>query len=80
MELSKSLISGMVLILNIEYSKCPKILNTLFHNFFFFFCIKFAFYAVVLKMLSGMAVSVDPDQTAPEEILIWVYTVCICYC
>ena len=30
-----------------------------------------------LKILSGMANSVDPDQTAP--CLIWVYTVCICH-
>ena len=43
--LSKSgLISGVVLILNIEYSKCPEISNTLFHTFlakFLLLCICF---------------------------------------
>ena len=34
---------------------------------------------VSLKMLSGMANSVDPDQTAPWSSLIWVCTVCICH-
>ena len=29
----------------------------------------------LLKVLSGMANSVDPDQSS----LIWVYTVCICH-
>ena len=31
-----------------------------------------------VKILSRMANSVDPDQTAPSS-LIWVYTVCICH-
>ena len=45
LELSKNgLICGMVLVLNIEYGKCPKISNTLFHTFFFYFAY---FYAVV---------------------------------
>ena len=57
--LSKSgLISGVVLILNIECSKRPKISS--------FFCLTFAFMQLFLKILSGMANSVDPDQTAPE--------------
>ena len=34
---------------------------------------------LLLKQLTSMANSVDPDQTAPEGAgLIWVYTVCIC--
>ena len=47
------------------YGKCPKIFNTLFHTFF---CLNFAFYAFFffLKFLSGMANSVDTDQTAPS--------------
>ena len=32
---------------------------------------------LLLKILSGMANSVDPDQTAPRSSLIWVCTVCI---
>ena len=30
-----------------------------------------------IKILSGMANSVDPDQTAPRSSLIWVCTVCM---
>ena len=48
--LSKSgLIRVMVLILNIEYSKCPKISNALFHTFLsklFLLCICFSEYLV----------------------------------
>ena len=54
-----------------EYSKCPIILNTLLHTFLAYFCFSCSFF-FFLKILSGMANSVDPDQTAP----IWVYTVC----
>ena len=32
----------------------------------YYFGLKFTFYAPVLKMLNGMANSVDPDQTAPS--------------
>ena len=32
-----------------------------------------------LKILSGMANSVDPHQTAPRSSLIWVCTVCMCH-
>ena len=46
-----------------QYSKCPKILNTLFHTFFGVFSLLMQLF---LKMLSGMANSVDPDQTAPS--------------
>ena len=35
--------------------------NTLFHTFF---CLNFVFYAVVSKILIGMANSVDLDQAA----------------
>ena len=48
----------------LQYSKCPKISNTLFHTFlpkFYFFMQSFP------KILSGRANSVDPDQTAPKE-------------
>ena len=63
--MSKSgLISGMVLILNIEYGKCPKNLNTIPY---FLFCQHFAFMQMFLKIISGMANSVDPDQTAPKK-------------
>ena len=41
----------------------------------FFFGLIFAFFQLFLKILSGIANSADPDQTAP---LFWVYTVCIC--
>ena len=51
----------MVLILNEEYSKCPKISNTLFHFW------PFALMQLFLKVLNGTANSVDPNQTAPEE-------------
>ena len=45
------------------YSKCPKISNTLFHIFSAKILL---FMQLFLKILSGMANSVDPDQTAPE--------------
>ena len=45
------------------YGKCPKILNTLFHIIIY---TKFCFFMhLLLKILSGIANSVDPDQTAP---------------
>ena len=53
---------------NIEHGKCFKISNSLFHTFLAKnFGQKFAFMQSFLKILSGMANSVDPDQTAPEE-------------
>ena len=46
------------------YDKFPKILNTSFNPFF---GLNFAFYAVASSNTdSGMANSVDPDQTAPS--------------
>ena len=46
------------------YGKCPEIPNTLFHTCFL---PKFCFFMqLILKILSGMANSVDPDQTAPS--------------
>ena len=50
-------------IFNIQYGKCPKISNTLFHTFI---GLNFAFYTGFRKILSGMANNVDPDWTAPE--------------
>ena len=47
-----------------QYGKCPKILNTLFHTFFTKI---FLFMQLFLKIVSGMANSIDPDQTAPSE-------------
>ena len=44
------------------YSKCPKILNTLLHTFFVQILL---FIQLFLKILSGKANGVDPDQTAP---------------
>ena len=66
--LSKSgLISWMVLIiLNIESSKCPEISNSLFHTFP---DQTFSYYAVV-SLWNG-------KQCRPLGSLIWVYTVCI---
>ena len=43
--------------------KCPKISNTSFHAFLSFFLMQ-----ISLKLLSGMANSVDPDPTAPEAV------------
>ena len=43
---------------------------------------KFCFFMqLFLKILSGMANSVDPDQTAPSvrSSLIWICTVCLCH-
>ena len=45
------------------YGTCPKILNTLFHTFLAKIV---PFVHLFLKILSGMANSADPDQTAPE--------------
>ena len=47
------------------YGKCPKFLT--FFPYFFFFCLNFAFYAVVSKILNGMSNSVDPGQGAQEQ-------------
>ena len=43
--------------------KCPKISNTLIHNFFAHILL---FVQPFPKIPSGMANSVDPDQTAPS--------------
>ena len=45
------------------YSKCPKISNTLFYTILAKFLLVML---LMLKILSGMANSVDPDQTAPS--------------
>ena len=45
-----------------EHGKCPKISNSLFHTFFASILL---FMWLFLKIPSGMANSVDPDQTAP---------------
>ena len=44
------------------YSKCPKILNTFIQ---YFLALILLFMQLLLKTLSEMANSVDPDQTAP---------------
>ena len=49
------------------YGKCPQISNTLFHNFLAKFLLLMQLF---LKILSGMANRVDPDQTL-------ICTVCI---
>ena len=41
------------------------------------FILALLFMQLFLKILTGMANSVDPDQTAPRSSLIWVCTVCI---
>ena len=46
-----------------NYRKCPKISNTLFCTILAKILL---FMHPLLKILSGMANSVDPDQTAPE--------------
>ena len=46
-----------------DYSKCPKILNTLLQTFLAEILL---FMQLFLKILSGMVNSVDPDQTAPS--------------
>ena len=46
-----------------NYNKCRKILNTLFQTIWPKFCF---FMQLFLKIFSGMANSVDPDQTAPS--------------
>ena len=45
------------------YGKCPKISNLLFH---IFLAKILHFMKLLLKVLSGMENSVDPDQTAPS--------------
>ena len=63
--LSKSgIICGVVLMLNIEYSKCPKISNTLFH---IFLAELLLFNLLFHKIFIGKANSVNPDQTASLE-------------
>ena len=52
-----------MLILNIEYGKCPNISNTLYITFFAYILL---FMQLFRKILCGMANSVDPDQTTPE--------------
>ena len=46
-----------------EYSKCSKISNILFH---IILALIMFFMQLFLKILNGMANSVDPDQTAPS--------------
>ena len=43
--------------------KCPKISNILFYIFLAYI---FLFMQFLLKILGGMANSVDPDQTSPS--------------
>ena len=45
------------------YGKCPKILNTLFRTSSVYILL---FIQLFLEILSGMANSVGPDQTAPS--------------
>ena len=45
-----------------RFGKCPKIINTLFHTFLVKILL---IMQLLLKILSGMANNVDPDQTAP---------------
>ena len=54
--------------IKLSYGKCPKVLNTLFH-FFFFFWPKFCFLcSCSLKYFnSGMANTRDPYQTLQEQ-------------
>ena len=49
---------------------CPKISNTLFHTILAQILL---FMQLFLKILSGMAYSIDPDQTAPSG------AVCSCH-
>ena len=44
-------------------SKCPKILNTLFHIILAWILL---FMQLFLKLLNGMANGVDPDQMSPS--------------
>ena len=48
--------------MNRTYGICPKISNTLFHTFFALFLLLMRLF---LKILHGIANSVDPDKTAP---------------
>ena len=57
----------------LAYVKCPKISNILFHSILGKFLL---FMHLLLKIPSGMANSVDPDQTVPSGA---VCTVCICH-
>ena len=50
-----------------RYGKCPKLSNTLFHTFWS----GLLFMQLFLKILCGMANSVDPDQTALSENLVY---------
>ena len=50
----------------VYYGKCPKISNTLFHTFLAKILL---FMQLFHKILSGMANSVDPDQTAPSGVV-----------
>ena len=57
----------------VKYGKCPKLLNTLFYYYYYFFFFLpifffFFFFSMQLfhKIFSGMANSLDPDQTAPR--------------
>ena len=63
------------------YGKCPKISNTLFHTFLVYILLFLQLFLKILSGISGMANSVDLDQTAPiiRSSLIWVHTVCICH-
>ena len=45
-----------------RYGKCPNISNTIPY----YFGLKHVFMQLFLKILSGMANSGDPDQTAPS--------------
>ena len=45
-----------------RYGKCPKISNTLFHTILAYILL---FMQLSIKIICGMANSVDPDQTAP---------------
>ena len=46
-----------------SYDKCPKISDTLFYTIL---ALASLFMQLFLKILSGMANSVDPNQTAPS--------------
>ena len=76
----------MVLILNIQYGKCPEITNTVFHihtafhtfltHFFFFFF--FFFFAFTQLFLSGIAPVYTLIRLLRSSV-IFVYTVGICH-
>ena len=59
------------------YGKRLKISKTLLYTIL---AQNFPFKQLCLRILSGMAISVDPDQTAPSwSNLIWVCTACRCH-